>query len=553
MTSASNSTFGTSFKLVVNAVEVSVRADQRGKIAAEPGVLAVLPVREFVAAGIGSDVIPGLGAAVRPLAESGESAGAGTTVALLDGPIDAGHPYLGGRVTVIGDGATAGDASADHATAMAGIVAGLGGPDGLRGVAPGASILSIPVLAWRDGALRGSTVDLLRGLERAADPNGDGDTTDHADVALVAASAPFAAFAQSAEAVAVRGLGLLGTSVVAAAGNDGPTGARFGSIGSPASAAEAIAVAARDLRDAVPTVDLQVAGAAAPVSAALVGALAPAEGLRAEVAVATDASNVAAFAGRAVLTARGTRDIRAAVRTAAAAGAVVVIVDAANIAAGALGVDERGAIPVIALSAEAASALRESVAAGAPASVTFGASRYIERDDSGSIAAFSSSGPRYDGLLKPDLALPGVTIATAIAGGGFTTVTGTSAASAQAAGLVAALRERQPSWTPAEVRSALIGTAQPVNGSTSGLAPVEQQGAGAPNVAAAQAAQLVASPASITFDATEIGACVDGDGRAAQPIRSAPGHRARVPAGLRDAAGCRRRQRGRALPDAGSR
>ena len=103
---------------------------------------------------------------------------------------------------------------------MAGIVAG---GKLVGGVAPGARILPLRILGWRrthDGsyAVLGRGDALVAGLERAVDPDGNGDFRDAADIALAAVVEPFAAFSDSPESRAVAGATRLGTLVVAAAG-----------------------------------------------------------------------------------------------------------------------------------------------------------------------------------------------------------------------------------------------------------------------------------------------------------------------------------------------
>lgn len=62
-------------------------------------------------------------------------------------------------------------------------------------------------------------------------------------------------------------------------------------------------------------------------------------------------------------------------------------------------------------------------------------------------------------LLKPDVTAPGQEILAAhIASGGYQTLDGTSMASAHAAGAAALLMDLRPSWTPAEIHSALQTT-----------------------------------------------------------------------------------------------
>src|SRR3954470_216102 len=89
----------------------------------------------------------------------------------------------------------------------------------------------------------GTTDQLLEGLERAVDPDGDGDTSDHVPIALVGVNSPYAGFADSPEAVAAGAARSLGTLVVAPAGNEGPAAS---TIGSPAAAAGVLAVGALD-------------------------------------------------------------------------------------------------------------------------------------------------------------------------------------------------------------------------------------------------------------------------------------------------------------------
>ena len=83
---------------------------------------------------------------------------------------------------------------------MAGLLVGVGGPAGLSGVATGASILPIRVAGWQldatgRWALFSRSDEVIAGLERAVDPNDDGDAHDAARVALVSLAAPFAGFA----------------------------------------------------------------------------------------------------------------------------------------------------------------------------------------------------------------------------------------------------------------------------------------------------------------------------------------------------------------------
>ena len=69
-----------------------------------------------------------------------------------------------------------------------------------------------------------TTDQLLAGLERAVDPDGDGATDDHVPIAVVGVNSPYAGFGASPEARAVAGAAELGTLVVAPAGGEGAGG-----------------------------------------------------------------------------------------------------------------------------------------------------------------------------------------------------------------------------------------------------------------------------------------------------------------------------------------
>ncbi|MFA7331256.1 MAG: S8 family serine peptidase [Candidatus Delongbacteria bacterium] len=86
-------------------------------------------------------------------------------------------------------------------------------------------------------------------------------------------------------------------------------------------------------------------------------------------------------------------------------------------------------------------------------------------DAAGQLAWFSSPGPTYDGRLKPEVSAQGVGVAAA----GWDSPTnlryfaGTSLSCPLVAGCAALLLEAHPFWTPAQVRAALMSTADRAN------------------------------------------------------------------------------------------
>jgi len=86
----------------------------------------------------------------------------------------------------------------------------------------------------------------------------------------------------------------------------------------------------------------------------------------------------------------------------------------------------------------------------------------------GTIADFSSGGPTPVSLaLKPDVSAPGVSILSSVPAhdGSWRFFDGTSMASPHVAGAAAVLLQRHPTWTVAQVKSALVSTGNAVRGS----------------------------------------------------------------------------------------
>jgi subtilisin family serine protease len=469
-----------------------------------PEVAGVYPVRIAYPAAIdGQPAETGTTPAAPGLSLPGYD-GAGITIALLDTGVDLGQPYLGGRVQpgidiVGGTGNAAAQANPQnkhqlerHGTQLAGVLVGSGGPDGLHGVAPGASVIPIRVAGWQPTAngrqaVYATSDQIIAGLERAVDPNGDGDTHDAAQVALLGVVEPFASFTDSPEAQAVAGAQALDTLVVTPAGNDGAAGPLYGSIGGPGGSPAALTVGATDSQEktAVARVVIrQGLDVTANAPLPLLGTSAPAHAVELQLALP---GNPGALRGKAALVRAGSSP-NAAVATAVADGARAVLIYGPALPPGSLA-DE--GVPVVALPAATASAALAALRKRYLLAVAIGKATGEPNAAAGRVARFSSRGLTFGGSLAPQLTAPGVGIETSNPGAAadgepaFAQVTGTSVSAAAAAGAAALLAQARPGLTATDLASLLAGSARPSGG------PVD--------TGAAAVGEVTASVTSLTF------------------------------------------------------
>jgi subtilisin family serine protease len=171
-----------------------------------------------------------------------------------------------------------------------------------------------------------------------------------------------------------------------------------------------------------------------------------------------------------------------------------------DIVAKALGAAARaGVVPVISAGNDFEEFGRGSVGSpgSAPEAITVGA---VTRD--GVVTSFSSSGPTPLSLqLKPEVAAPGAGILSAAPGGAWSQLSGTSMAAPHVAGAAALLLQRHPTWTVAQVKSALALTGDPAfaGEQKSEEAPTVRGGGGGVDLARADNPLVFADPVALSF------------------------------------------------------
>jgi subtilisin family serine protease len=209
-----------------------------------------------------------------------------------------------------------------------------------------------------------------------------------------------------------------------------------------------------------------------------------------------------AYAGAIALIPFGTCAFDVKVDRAAAAGAVAAVLFERQPGPPVfLSGVEGTTIPAVSVDQANGEAL-EALVTGSPEPVTIrlGAGTELVRDPAAadSVAWFSSRGPSDFNLLAPTFAAPGVNILAAYleVGGDprqYNIIRGTSMASPHVAGAGALLRGLHPDWSPAQIRAALAGTADPtgVRDEHGEAADPLQAGAGRIDLAAAGRVGLV--------------------------------------------------------------
>lgn len=343
------------------------------------------------------------------------------------------------------------------------------------GAAPRAQLVAFKIFGCA-----GSTNVTALALDRALDPNGDGDLSDKLDVVNLSLGYDFGP-ADDPDSLFIRRLAENGVLSVISVGNGGDI---YDIGGAPGSTPEALTVAStRDafvLRDGIEvTAPSDVAGVrAGQYSVEFLGY--DTLDLTAPVVALTDPANLdgcdpispadaTAVAGKIVWLEWDdddtTRRCGSAVRAdnAQAAGAAGVLLTSAleQFTAAIAG---NAGIPQFQLTGPATAALRPALEAGTLVVRLAGELRTAVPTEAPSIvdtpSEFTSRGIRAP-AVKPDVAAPGDTIASALVGSGdgVLVISGTSMAAPHVAGISALVREEHPRWTVEEIKAAVMNTA----------------------------------------------------------------------------------------------
>ncbi|MDP9284083.1 MAG: S8 family serine peptidase, partial [Actinomycetota bacterium] len=211
-----------------------------------------------------------------------------------------------------------------------------------------------------------------------------------------------------------------------------------------------------------------------------------------------DAKGFSLVAGRAVVVPVGENPEETAV-AASRAGAAAVVLYGGSLPAGSLRAAEDETAPVVVVPTPAAIELLAARRAGIDVGIALGRGHDDGNDGHGLVAGFSSQGLAFDGSVKPNVAAPGIAIATAEPGSAadgsplYGAVNGTSGAAATVAGAAALLAQMRPALDGPALQSLLVGYAQ------SGGAPATEVGAGTLRLGAAAVGEVAAQPATVGF------------------------------------------------------
>jgi subtilisin family serine protease len=369
------------------------------------------------------------------------------------------------------------------------------------GVAPKATIL-----AYRVFGCDGSTDVADEAINQAV--------IDGADVINMSLGSPFGGAVSDPTATAAQNAVDAGIVVVASAGNDGPNAFI---VGSPSTAEGVISVAAIDtipqFRMATVvggTVNLSAINANEhPLSSPVTGPLRVLTTSGGGISLGCAAADYAGVqVGDIVVTLRGVcaRVDRAIFGEAAGAAAVIMVNNVSGLPPLEGPIPREGGIVEIPFLGVPSTAGPGLLAANGTTVTVTDAGTAANPGFRG-LATFTSGGPRSgDNGLKPDVTAPGVSVlSTGVGQGtGGVRMSGTSMAAPHTAGAAALVREAKPSWTPIQVRAALMNTASASTSKISNANP-RVAGAGVVQVDRASTTLALATAPSLAFGYEPLG------------------------------------------------
>ena len=546
-------------QVVLNALVVQVRQDEEARLQRVPGVGRIYQSWSYAAS---TDRVPTVVDAV-PLwgtapGTPGGSQGDGIRIGVIDDGIDITRPSFSGAGFSYPDGfpkgitgstngkvivarsfpppgrATAEERLAfdpngsEHGTHVSGIAAGNFGITGiaagdvrvpnLSGVAPRAYLGNYRVLTVQTPrfGLDGNGAEIAEAVDQAV--------KDGMDVLNISLGEPEVDAGRDPVIPAIRGAARAGVVTTVSAGNDGDD-AGDGTIGSPATAPDAISVGATT-NDRFFGVPVHVTGpGAVPPNLASIGAI-PSDAATIPAGWATSVTlgvaggcgGPGASGGLLLVQLSASCDIEKASTNSPDAAGLVVGNDTPG---DPQSPDGAGSRPVLEVSDLWHRQLADAAAAaGGSLTLTVGkVTQPIVSGNGGLVTSFSSRGPTaISQLLKPDVSAPGQDVLSTIPGG-YTLLNGTSMAAPAVAGAAAILRQRHPTWTAQEIKTALMLTAKPVYEDTAKTieAPPTVAGAGLIDVTAADSVPLFADRPSGSFVLTK-GRAPPGGSRCATPV-----------------------------------
>jgi subtilisin family serine protease len=305
-----------------------------------------------------------------------------------------------------------------------------------------------------------------------------------------------------------------GVIVVVAAGNNGPG---VNTVASPATAPSAIAVGASS-NDRTFAASAEVDGlqplVAIPANG--VSASAPVSGPAADVAtldqngLSCGTLPAGSLQGRVALILRGDCTFETKINNARSAGAIAVLVYAAQSAPDPFIMDIGAAtLPAEMIGYDDGILVKQAIAANGAPTTTLRFTLGAVFMDADRLASFSPTGPGVDTGIKPDLVAVGTDVYVATqrldpAGDmydstGFLLTDGTSFSTPIVAGAAALVKAARPGLTVDQYRSLLINSAAAVDAKPGTPAHAQQAGSGLLNVAAAVRGTASAVPATLNF------------------------------------------------------